>query len=216
MRGIGWSPIRDGSDWITGWSHPMYPPISAPAMAPEVLFGTLRSFGIEFAAQIAAALDGAAPNAAHYIAARVLRAGGCVWTPNVDRAVEAACGDLGVRPVRTGPAADRAPDLLHPLRDTHAGTLVKFHGTVEDPNTLAFTDRELLAPLDLGDVDVLTSVARGRHVVLYGYAGADADLADLLGEVFRQALSVTWFEPSRKLRSRYRGRFLMRRSGSSR
>lgn len=194
LQGMGWHLV-EGDDGVTRWVHARYPSFAAPQMAPEVLFGTLRSFQVEFAQEVAEVLGRARPNAAHRVAAAVLRQGGCVWTPNVDQAVEAACADLGFTPPVAGRAAGRAADLLQPLRSAGPGTLVKFHGTVAAPQTLAFTDRELIAPLADADASHLAELSRGRLVVLYGYAGADADLADLLDMVFRETTRILWFEP---------------------
>ena len=194
LQGMGWQRVEAG-DGATRWVHPQYPSFAAPAMAPEVLFGTLQSFQVEFAREVAEVLSGARPNAVHRVAAAVLQQDGCVWTPNVDQAVEAACADLGFTPPVAGRAAARATHLLQPLRSAGPGTLVKFHGSVAAPDTLAFTDRELIAPLGDADARHLAELSRGRLVVLYGYAGADADLADLLDMVFREAARIVWFEP---------------------
>jgi len=96
---------------------------------------------------------------------------------------------------------------LAPLADTRAGTYVKFHGTVEAPSTLAFTDRQLIAPLPEPDLETLADLGRGRLVVCYGYAGADADLADLLDRVLAHAREVYWFEPGKWSHDRIRQAF---------
>ena len=195
LTAIGWRPIRNGR-WIERWVHERYPDFPAPAMAPEVLFGTLRSFGVEFSRPVAETLQRRDPNAAHRIAAQVLQAEGCVWTPNVDLDIEAACTELNIDPPIAGVAADRFPNLLSPLNNVAPGTLIKFHGTAEDSGSLAFTDRELIAPLPDDDIEHLVRVARDRDVVLFGYAGADADLAELLEAIFDVAGTVRWYEPS--------------------
>jgi hypothetical protein len=92
-------------------------------------------------------------------------------------------------------AADRAANLLVPLIDAAPGTLVKLHGTAAIPGTMAFTDLELISPLGAPDTEHLARLADGRTVVFYGYAGADADLSDLVDEVLARARSVVWFEP---------------------
>jgi hypothetical protein len=166
-------------------------------MAPEVLFGTLHQFGVAFADEVCRVFRDAQPNAVHAVAADVLNQGGCVWTPNIDLAVEAACVNLGFKPHRTGRPANDPDSPLYPLGDTHAGSYVKFHGTAEAASTLAFTDRQLIAPLPKRTVDALVGLAQGRVVVFYGYAGADADLADLIERVISRAKEVHWFEPSR-------------------
>jgi hypothetical protein len=194
LESIGWRLSSDGELW----ARPPYPEFSWPAMAPEVLFGALSQFGVQFAEAIAQTLRGTAPNAVHDIAARVLARGGLVWTTNIDDGIEHACL---AAPSRAGSASHIAPALLKPLGETAPGTLVKFHGTVEDARTLAFTDRELLAPLDPPVVRHLSQLAAGRLMVLYGYAGADADLFDLLDGAFSAAREIIWFEPDPERRS---------------
>jgi SIR2-like domain len=177
-------------------------------MAPEVLFGTLTMFGVRFAAEVCDVLGDAQPNAVHAVAAQILRRRGCVWTPNIDNAVERACASAGFEPHRAGrrPLRDRQNNLA-PLADARAGTYVKFHGTVEAANTLAFTDRQLIAPLPEREVEALAELGRERLVVFYGYAGADADLADLLDRILVGARDVYWFEPSRWSHDRIREAF---------
>ncbi|HVB41479.1 MAG TPA: hypothetical protein VNF47_02080 [Streptosporangiaceae bacterium] len=85
--------------------------------------------------------------------------------------------------------------LLLPLSEAGRGGLVKFHGSAEDPATLAFADRELMTPLPDADAEHLAGLVRGRTMVIYGYAGADADLADLLERAMGLADAVAWFEP---------------------
>lgn len=205
LNAIGWetrphSGQEAGHATIERWQftcEPYYPDIAHFDMAPEVLFGTLRTFGVSFVTEVCRALGNAQPNAVHEVAAQALQQGGCVWTPNIDDAVEAACRKLQFHPHRSGRSLRDSTSPLDPLATTRAGTYVKFHGTVEAPNTLAFTDRQLIAPLSAEDIDNLTPLARGKIVVLYGYAGADADLADLLDRVFEDAREIHWFEPSK-------------------
>jgi hypothetical protein len=197
LEGIGWR--WDGERWCRHG----YPSFGDPQIPAEVLFGTLRRFGVAFAAEVAAELHGSAPNAVHDVAGRVLGSGGGVWTTNIDLCVEAACerpAHRAGRPRPPGGSQSAEEPLLAPLRSAGPGTLVKFHGTAEDPRTLAFTDVELLAPLDRRDVEHLVRWAAGRTFVLYGYRGADADLFGLLEEVFAVANTVIWFEPFQAVR----------------
>jgi hypothetical protein len=194
LRGIGWCPTADRKRW----THPRYPDFRTPALASEVLFGTLRLSGISFAEEVAEVLSDAEPNALHAAAAAVLERGGLVWTTNVDCCVERACATVPHRAGRVG---------LDRLGSARAGTLVKFHGSVESPETLAFTDRELIAPLARVEVEHLVDLAGERVVVLYGYAGADADLFELLEELFRRARDVVWFEPRIRQRHEIRRAF---------
>jgi hypothetical protein len=213
LAGVGWR-YAGGS-----WRQKGFPTFVDPGrvVSPEVLFGTLQAFEVNFAPKIAGVLDVDRPNAAHRVAAAVIESGGMVWTTNVDRAVEAACRQrgLGVPPrfgrqtfrhqerrTRRSAAFEKLPMLppLGPLIEAGPGGLVKFHGTAEDPTTLAFTDRELMTPLPDVEVAHLARQAKDRTLVLYGYAGADADLADLLDLAIDKADDVLWFEPSLETR----------------
>ena len=213
LAGVGWR-YRNGS-----WRQKGFPAFVDPGrvISPEVLFGTLQAFEVDFATKIADVLDVDRPNAAHRVAAAVIESGGMVWTTNVDLAVEAACRQRGLRePPRFGRQTPRQqerrsrrnagfeelpkPPLLAPLIEAGPGGLVKFHGTAEDPTTLAFTDRELMTPLADADTEHLARQVKHRTLVLYGYAGADADLADLLELAIDRADRVLWFEPSLETR----------------
>ncbi len=209
--GWTWQPSLDPQHPEMGtWEHKVYPSFQPTSFATEVLFGTLHSFGLRFAGEVARVLGdgGHEPNAAHHVAAGVLACGGLVWTPNVDLCVERAFADrTGANPPRAGRAGGREGMPLLPLTMAGPGTLVKFHGTVEVPQTLAFTDGQLLTPLPSQDVGHLVALAKGRRVVLYGYAGADADLADLLDAVFGAATSVVWYEPKASQRDYIRQAF---------
>jgi hypothetical protein len=193
LQGMGWQPGELEGEPV--WIHSRYPPFSQPDLSAEVLFGALRRFGVRFTGQLAELFQDVDPNVVHHVAASVLATGGCVWTTNVDVAVEAACERQGVALGLAGRAADRAPELMQPLRSATAGTYVKLHGTAAAPATMAFTDRELISPLAMEDIEHLGALADGRTMVVYGYAGADADLADLLDEALRRAGRVIWHEP---------------------
>ncbi len=208
LGAIGWERVWDknGTGW---WRHASYPEFESDAVAAEVLFGTLHMFGVPFAGQVARVLSDPArtPNVVHHVAAVVLANGGMVWTTNVDLMVERASAALYPAPARAGRAADKSGGLLAALREAGPGTLVKFHGTAEAPATLAFTDRELMTPLPRADVDHLAELARGKRIILYGYAGADADLAGLLDAAFEVAAEVVWYEPVTKRRDDIREAF---------
>ena len=187
---IGWSRYGDR------WTHESYPSFRTDGVTPEVLFGTLNRFRVRFALEVGGVLDRhTAPNAVHTTAADVLARDGLVWTTNVDRLVERACP--------TRPHCVGRDELLQ----ARAGTLVKFHGSAERPDSLAFTDRELLTPFESAEVQHLAGLADGRRIILYGYAGADADLFGLLDEVFRRAADVLWIEPSERVQRRIRRSF---------
>ena len=140
LRALGWRPGE--LEGQKAWIHSRYPPFSDPDLSAEVLFGALRRFGVPFTDQLAGVFADADPNAVHQVAASALAAGGCVWTTNVDTAIEAACHERGLEPPLAGRAADRAPELLRPLKQAAPGTLVKLHGSAAVPETMAFTDRD--------------------------------------------------------------------------
>lgn len=77
-------------------------------------------------------------NATHLIAARVLANGGTVWTPNVDRLIELGCPS----PPKSLVISTRDNEAQLAARaqrtDDGAGWLLKFHGDVEDRDSLAF------------------------------------------------------------------------------
>ena len=57
-----------------------------------------------------------------------------------------------------------------------------------------------MTPLPDDDAEHLAELVAGRTLVFYGYAGADADLADLLELAIDKADRVVWFEPSEETR----------------
>ncbi len=203
LESIGWEscdPLPNENAEMRRWQHPgklRYPDIGQFDTASEVLFGTLTRYGVKFTNEVCRVLSGATPNAIHSVAAQVLQSNGLVWTPNIDDAVERACTELGFSPHRTGRAAPATTNPLMPLASTAPGTYVKFHGTAEAPMTVAFTDRQLIAPLLAPQVKTLAEIGKGKVVVFYGYQGADADLADLLDQILTDASEIHWFEPDR-------------------
>lgn len=193
LRSTGWSPATQDGREI--WIHPVFPPLGDLDVSAEVLFGGLRRFGFEFAEELARLFQSPAPNAVHVVASQVLAAGGCVWTTNVDEAIEEAHAASGRAPKVFGGGAERSGGVLQPIGAAGPGTLLKLHGTARAPASMALTDLELIAPLERDAIGRLASLADGRNLILYGYAGADADLADLLDEVLTRARCVLWFEP---------------------
>jgi hypothetical protein len=211
--------------------RPDFPQITTnPEMPPEVVFGTLHRFGVPFAGSVEDIMLTRPPNAVHDVAAQILASGAPVWTPNVDIAIErryrqwfdgARVAPALVRSLpRTGAAPHQgAPLDLHPgprpgseglvldLEAANPSTLVKFHGTCDVPGSLAFTDLELLAPPTPAQTDHLAGIAADRRLVFYGYAGADADLRELLRACAARARAVIWFEPNSSQRSIIQRRF---------
>jgi hypothetical protein len=210
LRGLGWGLVtRPGGEHQPGeerwWEHRWYGRFAQPAMSPEVLFGALTTYRVDYAERIADRLSRKPPNAAHVVAAQVLGAKGLVWTTNFDRGVEDAYGDGDL--LRLSRAAEKYPTMLSPLEAIAPGTLAKLHGTVDAVKTLAFADEELTRPLHQSAVDALVGAAHERTVVIYGYAAADADLTDLLVRVFGDAGEIVWFEPDARNRRLIRRAF---------
>jgi hypothetical protein len=198
LRGLNWKLVTTpGEDHQPGkerwWEHKWYGRFAQPAMSPEVLFGALTTYRVDYAERIASQLSDRTPNALHDVAAQVLRSKGLVWTTNFDRGVEDAYGDGDL--LRLSRAAEKYPEVLRPLEAIAPGSLAKLHGTVDAVETLAFADEELTTPLHQSAMDALAGAAGGRTVVIYGYAAADADLSELLVRVFQDADEIIWFEP---------------------
>jgi hypothetical protein len=215
LAALGWK--RDeGSEEIYEHRMPLgglsLPPLrsrrlSTRSAPPEVVFGTLHRFGIPFAEQLEQKLLTWEPsfNAVHVVAATALGLGWPVWTPNVDVAVERASKWLGApRPPRliVGERDRQGERLPVDVGVVDASTYVKFHGSVDAPGSLAFTDLELLAPYPDEETRRLAALARNRTIVVYGYAGADADLRDLFVAAMREASEVRWYEPRKAVRER--------------
>lgn len=203
LRQLGWEPRWDDSapDAPTRWQHKHYPEIVEPDrfVPPEVVFGTLHRFGVPFARPLERLTgENVEPNFLHHVAAGLLRQGAPVWTPNIDVAVEEAYRRrYGEEPERVcGRGAEGA------YCEAAANTLIKFHGSADLPDTLAFTDVELLAPLTEQDAAHLVEIARGRRLVFYGYAGADADLQALLRACLAVSRGAVWFDFGQEKRER--------------
>jgi hypothetical protein len=203
LRALGWLRVPGGYERPTPLGGRMWPPLTSHRLldrdAPaEVVFGTLARFGVPFAQQLADVLSNADRyNAVHLIAARVLASGGTVWTPNVDRLVELACEQpprclvMSARDDETG--VDRGAERT----GDGTGWLVKFHGDVGQPDTLAFTDLQLCAPFPARAVEALSTHADGKNLIFYGYRGADADLRPVIGKAIERASAALWFEPDK-------------------
>jgi len=210
---LGWSiqPACEGcekpEEWVrrrerfgrVGLSFPTIRPVWRE-VPPEVVFGSLYRFGVPFKADLCAQFASRSPNLVHRAAANQLALEGPVWTTNVDRLIEDAYASLTV----TDTAGD--PKRYYRRRDDNTGVvshgelnahcLVKFHGTIDVPESLAFADLELLTPLPESEVGLLESIAEGRHVVVHGYRGRDLDLRGAMRRALAAAEQVTWFEPN--------------------
>lgn len=206
LKSIGWNLTEDWKyfvhpELVGGKKLPQIPAsrVGGRAAPAEVVFGTLHRFGLPFAPAIEALLTDPAPpyNAVHAVAAELLAAGGSVWTPNIDIAVESAFADRCdgepdrlVVDIPSGHAVTQLTDSFHP------GQYVKFHGSADMTGTLAFTDLDLLPRFPAAVAEAFGAAADGCDLVLYGYRGADADLRPLLRAAIDRADTVTWFEPA--------------------
>jgi hypothetical protein len=213
LRALGWFRVPGGYERPAPLGGQMWPPLTSHRLldrdAPaEVVFGALARFGVPFAQQLADVLSSADRyNAVHLVAARVLATGGTVWTPNVDRLVELACEQPPHCLVTSARDDETGVDRGAETTGDGTGWLIKFHGDVNQPDTLAFTDLQLCAPFPDRAVDLLGAHARGRNLVFYGYRGADADLRPVIEKAIECASTVLWFEPDKTSQVRIRETF---------
>jgi tetratricopeptide (TPR) repeat protein len=157
---------------------------------PEVFLKLLADADYRFDAALAAAVagtPGTGPNAVHELAARVLAAGGTVWTTNWDRWIEDAYL------ARTGQALPAAVNGSGPP-PAAPPVYGKLHGTAADPPTLMFRTPQIIRPLGRDWHDALVASCRGRTVFVAGYAGADVDLFPALDEALGAARAAYWLE----------------------
>jgi hypothetical protein len=202
LENLGWKHQTDGRA-KSHWQHTGYPDINPPwesGIPPEVVFRVLDQFHIGFSEPVETRMKLVKPNAVHQVAANLLAKNGIVWTTNIDTAIEKACS---VSDDEESETVKRSLGLLmdvpgsefkeRDFSDATFGWLIKFHGSADVPGSLAFTDYELLSPLPQSQVDRLVAGVRDRHILLYGYRGADPDLHDLLTEAFKVSASTTWF-----------------------
>lgn len=215
LKELGWTSTDDQSSTyehhqpIRGRTLPPLRSarLSTRAAPPEVVFGTLHRFDIPFAPQVEDSLRewACGYNAVHKAAAETLARGGPVWTSNVDLEIERAYAEVTGRLPRRLIVGERdaaGERLPIDVGVVDASTLLKFHGSVDARGSLAFTDLELLAPYAEDEIRHLAALARTRQVVVYGYAGADTDLRDLIAATIAEADEVLWYEPMLTARQR--------------
>lgn len=155
-------------------------------VAPETLLHLLHDSGLPVSDTICGLLSGGRPNAAHEMLAEALGRGATIWTPNADELIEKAAGLLSL-------GEDVAAGRWH-VMDPGSRRLCKPHGTVSNPDTLAFRAPQVLGPLPVGWISRLLSDLSDRHVIIAGYAGADPDIGPVLKEGLCSSRSAIWFE----------------------
>jgi hypothetical protein len=156
---------------------------------PEVFLKALVDAGYELEHALSAAVSGGAaakPNAGHRLAARVINAGGMVWTTNWDHWIEDAHrASFGRSPQVSVYGADAPPN---------SAGLGKLHGSVVSHQTLMFRTPQIIKPLAADWHDALVASVQGRVLIVAGYAGADVDLFKALRDASHAADACFWFE----------------------
>jgi tetratricopeptide (TPR) repeat protein len=154
-------------------------------LAPEALLSRLQAVGLDIDSELRQMLGGGEPNALHYMAAEMLRAGSAIWTTNLDELVEGAAERFGVRFHRLLPGND-------PSCSCRLGHLVKVHGTLSAGRVLARSE-DVLVPLPEAWLDRLARDLEGAEVAIVGYAGADIDLRTGLRASLALTQTSMWF-----------------------
>lgn len=159
--------------------------ISSRNMPCETLLHLVDDSGWPVIPLLRGLFRNARPNAVHVASAELVARGGIVWTPNADELIEEAGGP---------PAhAERLAGLTNVTPEA-AGRLVKPHGTISAPKTLAFKAPQVLAAAPPSLVRRLDRDIFGRHVSVCGYSALDPDLALPLVRALEGAASIRWFE----------------------
>lgn len=156
---------------------------------PEVFLKEFADAGFELHAALADAVRGTpgiGPNTLHVAAAKVIAAGGVVWTTNWDEWIEEALGaSTDLASIRAVAGQDH-PAAQHQL--------FKVHGTISRPASLMFATPQIMQPLDEAWLDRLVACSRGRLLVVAGYSGADLDLYPGLRQAVHEARATYWLE----------------------
>jgi len=147
-------------------------------------------------------LDQGKPNLNHTVLARVVvrNSSSLLLTTNFDLYLEQAFEELDA-PCQVYAAVHRTGKTLSfrdYLRDTathsnnNSKSLVKFHGTLDEPKTLRATLRQVARPLSPSGRRILETSIRNRHVIVIGYSGNDYDLFPVFQASAGKALSLLW------------------------
>lgn len=150
------------------------------ALAPEYAVSLLDDDDRGPREYICQRLQGATPSAEHKLLAVALRHGAQVYTPNFDSLIETAVGDEAAVAVR------------HSENDVPGNArLLKLHGSCPD---IIVRAEEVMVSLSgpWADRFLIDCSGTKSHLVVWGYRGADPDLAPLVLSGARAASGCTW------------------------
>ena len=152
----------------------------AERLAPEAFMSALHDGGLDLSGWLTGVLSRGEPNVVHHVLARAMERGAAVWSLNVDELVEAALGST----VEVASYDDPSPSA--------SARLLKPHGTVSRSRYI-FRSDQVTRPLLAAWAERLEADCLDRHLVVYGYAGADLDLRTCLNRAIAGARSVQWW-----------------------
>ncbi len=169
----------------------------ATKLAPEVFMSCAAAGGFDIGGWLTQVLSQGEPNVNHFVLAEALRQGATVWTVNLDDHIEDACEATGVEVETTVLRQDAAP--------SPTARLLKPHGSVRTGEFLVESD-DVVRRLGPEWAGRLTADVKDRHVVAFGYQGADLDFRLVLADALGDASSIVWFETEARheiLRARF-------------
>ena len=142
-------------------------------------------------------LDAGAPNQNHNTLAALVHSGliTTIVTTNFDCYFERALDRLGCRYevyASSFAVGNSLPFSALPHKRRNVPTILKPHGTLEEPSTIRITLRQVGRPLDPVLRDGLMCELEDSHLVIVGYSGNDYDIFPFLQGWSPKAKSVTW------------------------
>ncbi len=150
------------------------------ALAPEYAVSLLDDDGKGPREYICERMQNARPSSEHFVLAEALRHGACVYTPNFDSLIESAV-DFPVS-IAIRRSLEDDPGSAH---------ILKLHGTCPE---IAVRAEDVMLSITGPWADRFLSDCRtaDSHLVVWGYRGADPDLAPLVREGAALATQCTW------------------------
>lgn len=176
------------------------------SVIPEVFLKLFADAGYRLEEPLVRAVagtPGTGPNAVHRLAARILAAGGAVWTTNWDCWIEQAYAD------HTGTEVDVSGPGLTPIPADPRTAYGKLHGTAAIPRSLLFSTPQVMRPLPDGWHRAVVASCLGRQLFVVGYAGADVDLYPTLRAAISAATATYWLEMTEPLEDEEKWRFAL-------
>lgn len=162
---------------------------AARRLPPERFMQSVQDGRLPLQEWLTKSLTSGRPNAVHHVLARALLAGEQVWTVNVDELIEDAVrAQMGSADGKPALAVTSYPDEVPDPR----ANLLKPHGTVGRGKYI-FRSDQVIRPLPRTWADRLAADFTDKNVVVFGYAGWDADTRVALNDAFAAAAGVTWF-----------------------